>query len=196
QSLCTLRVHCRQWPRNTRYQAGATPYLGRTCTGWIAPACGWRTHSITSSARARKGSGIVRPIAFAALTLTINSNLVGCTTGRSPGLSPGIAPDLMIRLGQAGPVAHQAAGGSKFAHLMDRGDGVMVGERDQLLAPRVEEGIAAHKQPRGPQFVQRREGGVNVPLVACIQYSDLLANGARRIGNISQLSLEIRIAWI
>jgi DNA topoisomerase len=24
--------------RNTRYQAGATPYLGRTFTGWIAPA--------------------------------------------------------------------------------------------------------------------------------------------------------------
>src|SRR6516165_4475342 len=38
QSLCTLRNHCRQWPRNTRYQADATPYLGRTCTGWIAPA--------------------------------------------------------------------------------------------------------------------------------------------------------------
>src|SRR5437870_9872670 len=50
QSLCTLRDHCRQWPRNTRYQAAATPYLGRTSTGWIAPACGWRTHSITSSA--------------------------------------------------------------------------------------------------------------------------------------------------
>src|SRR5262249_4440160 len=26
--------------------------LGRTSTGWIAPACGWRTHSITSSAEA------------------------------------------------------------------------------------------------------------------------------------------------
>jgi hypothetical protein len=38
-------------PRNTRYQADATPYLGRTSTGWIAPACGRRTHSITSSAR-------------------------------------------------------------------------------------------------------------------------------------------------
>jgi hypothetical protein len=25
-------------------------YLGRTSTGWIAPAFGWRTHSITSSA--------------------------------------------------------------------------------------------------------------------------------------------------
>ena len=33
QPLCTLRNHCRQWPRNTRYQADARPYLGRTCTG-------------------------------------------------------------------------------------------------------------------------------------------------------------------
>src|SRR5512132_2130483 len=57
QSLCTLRHRCRQRPRNTRYQAGATPYLGRTCTGWIAPACGWRTHSITSSARASNVGG-------------------------------------------------------------------------------------------------------------------------------------------
>jgi hypothetical protein len=38
QLLCTLRDHCCQWPRNTRYQADATPYLDRTCTGWIAPA--------------------------------------------------------------------------------------------------------------------------------------------------------------
>jgi hypothetical protein len=37
-----------------------------------------RAHSITSSARARKDSGIVRPIAFADLTLTTSSNLVGC----------------------------------------------------------------------------------------------------------------------
>jgi hypothetical protein len=32
-------------------------YLGRTFTGWIAPAFGWRTHSITSSARASSLSG-------------------------------------------------------------------------------------------------------------------------------------------
>jgi hypothetical protein len=38
QSLCTLRNHCRQWLRNTRYQADATPYLDRTFTGRIAPA--------------------------------------------------------------------------------------------------------------------------------------------------------------
>jgi predicted DNA-binding protein (UPF0251 family) len=29
-------------------------YLGRAFTGWIAPAFGWRTHSITSSARAKQ----------------------------------------------------------------------------------------------------------------------------------------------
>ena len=58
QSLCTLRNHCHQWPRNTRYQADATPYLGRTSTGWIAPACGWRTYSITSSARASEVGGL------------------------------------------------------------------------------------------------------------------------------------------
>jgi hypothetical protein len=28
QLLCTLRTHCRQWPRNTRYQAGRYPLLG------------------------------------------------------------------------------------------------------------------------------------------------------------------------
>ena len=38
QSLCTLRNHCCQRPRNARYQADATPYLGRTFTGRIAPA--------------------------------------------------------------------------------------------------------------------------------------------------------------
>jgi len=36
--LCTLRRGRRLPRRNTRYQAGATPYLDRTCTGWTAPA--------------------------------------------------------------------------------------------------------------------------------------------------------------
>ena len=49
QSLCTLRNHCRQRSRNTRYQADATPYLGRTSTGWIAGAL----IRITSSAMVR-----------------------------------------------------------------------------------------------------------------------------------------------
>src|SRR5215470_17325966 len=61
------------WPRNTHYQAGATPYLGRTFTGWIAPACGSRTYSITSSARPDSGSGTVMPSALAVLRLRTSS---------------------------------------------------------------------------------------------------------------------------
>ena len=45
-------------------------------------------YSITSSAVASSVGGTVRPKALAVFRLMTNSNLVGCTTGRSPGLSP------------------------------------------------------------------------------------------------------------
>jgi len=45
-------------------------------------------HSITSSARASKLSGTVRPSAFAVLRLMTSSYLVGACTGRSAGFSP------------------------------------------------------------------------------------------------------------
>ncbi len=44
QSLCTLRDGRHLPPRNTRYQAGATPYLGWTSTSWNASAS-WRSDS-------------------------------------------------------------------------------------------------------------------------------------------------------
>src|SRR6266576_3240682 len=48
----------------------------------------WRTHSITSSASASSVGGISRPSVVAVLRLITNSNLVGCSTGRSPGFVP------------------------------------------------------------------------------------------------------------
>ena len=45
-------------------------------------------HLITRSARARTFGRIVRPICFAVFRLITNSNLVGCSTGRSAGLAP------------------------------------------------------------------------------------------------------------
>ena len=45
-------------------------------------------YSITSSASASRLSGIDRPSALAVLRLMTNSNLVGCTTGKSAGFSP------------------------------------------------------------------------------------------------------------
>jgi len=45
-------------------------------------------HSITSSARASKLSGTVRPSALVVLRLITSSYLVGACTGRSAGFSP------------------------------------------------------------------------------------------------------------
>src|SRR5262245_10357952 len=45
-------------------------------------------HSITSSAMASTPGGTVRPSLVAVLRLMTNSNLVGCSTGKSAGLAP------------------------------------------------------------------------------------------------------------
>src|SRR3954451_4540667 len=47
----------------------------------------WRTHSITSSARASSVGGTSRPRALAVLRLMASSNFVGCWTGRAAGLA-------------------------------------------------------------------------------------------------------------
>src|SRR4030095_13183402 len=43
---------------------------------------------ITLSALASTFGGIARPICFAAFRLMMNSNFIGCSTGRSAGLAP------------------------------------------------------------------------------------------------------------
>jgi hypothetical protein len=48
----------------------------------------WRTHSITSSARAMSVGGTERPSAFAVLRLKTSSNLLGCRIGKLFGFSP------------------------------------------------------------------------------------------------------------
>src|SRR5207249_10489560 len=45
-------------------------------------------HWTTCSARNSTDFGMVRPSALAALRFTVSSNLLGCSTGRSPGLAP------------------------------------------------------------------------------------------------------------
>src|SRR5262249_59496485 len=45
-------------------------------------------YRMISSARTNSDCGIVRPSALAVLRLITNSNLVGCSTGRSAGFGP------------------------------------------------------------------------------------------------------------
>src|SRR6476660_3384950 len=48
----------------------------------------WRTHSMTSSARASSVGGMLSPRTLAVLTFITSSNLVGCSTGISAGFAP------------------------------------------------------------------------------------------------------------
>src|ERR1700750_989332 len=87
QSLCTLRAHRRRWPRNTRYQADATPYLGRTSTGWIAPAL---PGALTRSPRSRERAasvGLRDRAPWAVLRLIVSGELVDACTADRPVLA-------------------------------------------------------------------------------------------------------------
>src|SRR5262245_27646399 len=70
---------CRQRPRRRR---GAEEGEEGTAVH------GCPHHSITSSAKASSGSGMVKLSVLAVLRLMMKSNLVGCCTGRSWGFSP------------------------------------------------------------------------------------------------------------
>src|SRR5262245_50113715 len=48
----------------------------------------WRTHSITLLARTKNVSDIASRSVLAVLRLTVSSNFVGCSIGRSAGLAP------------------------------------------------------------------------------------------------------------
>src|SRR5947199_4294321 len=51
-------------------------------------ATGWRTYSMTSSARSTVEVGNVTPIALAVFKLSANSKLIGCSIGRPDGFAP------------------------------------------------------------------------------------------------------------
>src|SRR5207247_464436 len=64
------------------------PLLGPDLHRLDRTSFAWRTHSITSSARASSVGGTSRPRALAALRLITSSNLVACSIGMSAGLAP------------------------------------------------------------------------------------------------------------
>src|SRR5262245_3866757 len=92
--VCADWLSLQRRPRQKDHQRSSSGRLGPYCL-WprrraaeqrdeLAPA----DHSITSSARASRGGGTVRPSALAVVRLMTRSNLVGCSTGISPGFVP------------------------------------------------------------------------------------------------------------
>ena len=73
---------CASCPRHSECLRSPTAASGIAKSGHRQP------YWITSSARAIKAGGAVRPSALAVLRLIASSNFVGSSTGRSPGASP------------------------------------------------------------------------------------------------------------
>src|SRR4029077_16143305 len=68
--------------------SGRYPLLGPDLHRLDRTSFAWRTYSITSSARASSVGGTVRPSILAMCRLMTSSNLVDCTTGKSPAWRP------------------------------------------------------------------------------------------------------------
>jgi hypothetical protein len=62
--------------------------VSSSCRDWTPAPQEELHHSITSSAIASIPAGMVRPSVLAVLRLIMNSNFVGCSTGKSAGLAP------------------------------------------------------------------------------------------------------------
>src|SRR5262249_5047199 len=69
QPQCTLRAHCRQGVTQHSLPSGRCPLLGPVFHRLDRASFSWRTHSITSLARAISVAGTSRPSAFAVLRL-------------------------------------------------------------------------------------------------------------------------------
>ena len=88
--------YCGCFPGKSRHPLGASKTMLLTHTGHRRSRfavlhniiTSRKVYSTTSSAATSSVCGIVRPSSFAVLRLMTNSNLVGCSTGRSLGLAP------------------------------------------------------------------------------------------------------------
>ena len=111
-------------------------------------------HSITSSARASSVGGTSRPSALAVLRLMTSSNLVGCMhrqVGRLLALEDAADIDagLTIAVGDAGSVAHQAAGPANSRDGRSRAARGAC-QRDELIARALKKPVRADKERTGP----------------------------------------------
>jgi hypothetical protein len=97
--------------------------------------------------------GTSRPSACAVFKFITNSNLVGCTIGRSAGFSPenpaGVDAGLTIGIGEARAVARQAAGRGKFTSFINRRNGMARCQRNDSIALAVKERVGVNQQRSG-----------------------------------------------
>src|SRR6516225_147232 len=98
-------------------------------------------------------------------------------------------------VGETRTVARQAAGHDKISCLINRRDAVARRHRDDLIKATSKKRIGAYQQRSSVWFSQDREFRLDV--VFGTRAKDIQSlPGASGVLNASQLSLEIRVAWV
>jgi hypothetical protein len=69
-------------------------------------------------------------------------------------------------------------------------------QRDDLFAAADEECIVRHQEPADLLADQRREGGIEVVIVADVQQTQILPGRTRRLPDVRQLCFGLRTAWV
>src|SRR5207249_9997958 len=132
-------------------------------------------HWMISSARRSIDCGIVRPRAFAVLTLMTSSNLVGCSTGRSAGLAPlrvlSIRGRAAKEIGKVRPIGQEATNLDELPRSRHSRQPIL--ERQIHYLPRVLLEREIDDETAHARILQDREGIVQLAGVAHQHCTDL-----------------------
>src|SRR6516164_261537 len=174
QLLCTLRDHCRQGSRNTRYQAGAAPYLGRSSTGWIAPACLAPSFDHLVGAQ-QDGSGHLDADRLCGLAVDrqldarrqLNRQIARLFALKNAG---DIITDDAKRLEGPRPITDQAAGFDPVSPHVNARHAIADGQGSKLIALVGKETIRANKHAAGSLPGNRCKSLLDLARIARIEY--------------------------
>src|SRR5215510_14902654 len=129
-------------------------------------------YSINTSARASSVGGTVSPSALAVLRFIRNSNLVGCTTGKSAGFSPenaaGVDTGLSPSIRKARRIAHKTADFHGLAPGVNRRHGMAGRQGDDLIGICKKRNSAAHHERFSSLLNKVREGCLELAWATCI----------------------------
>src|SRR6516162_4299598 len=90
-----------------------------------------------------------------------------------------IRPLLAIQIGKMRAIAHQAARRGEIAPFVDRGDAIARGERNDLVAPGIEERIAGDEERTRPPLLEPGKRPVDLAFVGGRRDGEVLHHAAR-----------------
>src|SRR5262249_28289029 len=108
----------------------------------------------------------------------------------------GIDATLARGIGNAWPVAHQAASTGKFAVLIDRRNAMKRCKSDNSIALAVKKRGRADQERTSATLGEVYEGGIEIVVGICFENNELDADATRSFGNVPQLAFSSTIIGV